>query len=55
MAEAEQRILNSALKACNGKVSDAARQLGIGRATFYKRLIALRGESPKGDLSPNRE
>jgi transcriptional regulator with PAS, ATPase and Fis domain len=37
VAEAERRILESALKACNGNVVEAARRLGIGRATFYRK------------------
>ena len=53
MAEAERQILDSALKACKGKVAEAARQLGIGRATFYKRMIAVHGQSPNRDLSLN--
>ena len=52
MAEAEWQVLDSALKACKGKVAEAARQLGIGRATFYKRRIALKGKSPNRDMSP---
>ena len=43
MAEAERRILESALRASQGKVVDAARRLGIGRATFYKRMTAVAG------------
>jgi transcriptional regulator of acetoin/glycerol metabolism len=45
MGEAERRILEAALTACNGKVVDAARRLGIGRATFYKRMTALQRPS----------
>jgi len=41
MAVAERQILQSALSASQGKVVDAARRLGIGRATFYKRMNAL--------------
>jgi transcriptional regulator of acetoin/glycerol metabolism len=52
MAEAERRILESALSACNGRVVEAARSLGIGRATFYKRMAALHSLSPNRDLSP---
>jgi DNA-binding NtrC family response regulator len=52
MAEAERRILKAALAACHGKVVEAARSLGIGRATFYKRMAALRLLSPDGDGSP---
>ena len=47
MAETERRLLASALQACGGKVVDAARRLGIGRATFYKRMAALKRESRK--------
>ena len=46
MAEAERQILDLALKAANGKVVEAARCLGIGRATFYKRMSALQKMSP---------
>jgi transcriptional regulator with PAS, ATPase and Fis domain len=46
MAEAERRILEEALRAANGKVAEAARRLGIGRATFYKRMHALGPASP---------
>jgi transcriptional regulator with PAS, ATPase and Fis domain len=53
MGEAERRILEAALTACNGKVVEAARRLGIGRATFYKRMTALQRPSPKGDVSPD--
>jgi transcriptional regulator with PAS, ATPase and Fis domain len=47
MAEAERRILGAALKDANGKVVEAARRLGIGRATFYKRMTSLGGSAPK--------
>ena len=53
MAQAERQILESALRACNGKVVEAARRLGIGRATFYKRMIALQRLSPMRDSSPD--
>jgi transcriptional regulator with PAS, ATPase and Fis domain len=55
MAQAERQILEAALSACNGKVVEAARRLGIGRATFYKRMTALQRLSLKGDLSPKRD
>ena len=55
MAEAERLVLDSALKACHGNVVEAARRLGIGRATFYKRRSALRMESPNRDASLNRD
>jgi transcriptional regulator with PAS, ATPase and Fis domain len=38
VAEAEHRILASALEDCHGNVAEAARRLGIGRATFYRRM-----------------
>jgi len=41
MDEAERRLLRAALRTAHGKVADAARTLGIGRATLYKRLTAL--------------
>jgi len=49
MAEAERRILRSALRVAEGKVVLAARNLGMGRATFYKRMQALREVSPFGE------
>ena len=51
MAKAEQRILESALEACHGRVADAARRLGIGRATFYRRMTAFHQEATNRDLS----
>jgi transcriptional regulator of acetoin/glycerol metabolism len=47
MAEAERGILEAALASAGGKVVEAARHLGIGRATFYKRMSALQQLSPK--------
>ena len=47
MAEAERRILDAALAKAGGKVVEAARRLGMGRATFYKRMSALQRLSPK--------
>jgi transcriptional regulator with PAS, ATPase and Fis domain len=52
MAQAERRILEAALGACGGRVAEAARRLGIGRATFYKRMVVLQRLSPKSDTSP---
>jgi transcriptional regulator with PAS, ATPase and Fis domain len=46
MAEAERQILEAALDAAHGKVVEAARRLGMGRATFYKRMSALQRSSP---------
>ena len=41
MADFEHQLLQQAMDACHGRVSEAARQLGIGRATLYKKLAAL--------------
>lgn len=37
----ERQFLADALAACDGKVTDAAARIGIGRATLYKKLAAL--------------
>jgi len=55
MAQAERQILESALAASAGKVAEAARRLGIGRATFYKRMVAMQRLSPKRDGSHDGE
>jgi transcriptional regulator of acetoin/glycerol metabolism len=41
MAHYEVQLLRQALQACQGHVPSAARQLGMGRATLYKKLAAL--------------
>ena len=38
MADAERRALRDALDACDGNLTAAARRLGIGRATLYRKL-----------------
>lgn len=38
MADAERRALTEALDACGGNLTAAARRLGIGRATLYRKL-----------------
>jgi len=40
-AEWERGFLSDALVACNGRVTEAAARIGIGRATFYKKIAAL--------------
>jgi transcriptional regulator with PAS, ATPase and Fis domain len=52
MAEAEHRILESTLKACDGKVAEAARRLGIGRATFYRRMTEFRNATQDHYAAP---
>jgi len=45
VAEAERRILETALKACHGKAADAAQRLRMSRATFYRRMAELQASS----------
>ena len=40
MAAFERRFLTDALQACNGHVAQAAANLGMGRATLYKKIAA---------------
>lgn len=39
LADAERRAVQDALEICGGNVSAAAKRLGIGRATFYRKLM----------------
>jgi len=45
VAQAERGILTAALQACNGRAADAARRLGMSRATFYRRMGELQAAS----------
>jgi transcriptional regulator with PAS, ATPase and Fis domain len=40
MAAFEKRFLDEALRACNGRVTEAAARIGMGRATLYKKIAA---------------
>jgi DNA-binding NtrC family response regulator len=57
VAEAERKILESTLAICHGNVAAAARRLGIGRATLYRRMTCFQrvsqgpGASKSWDLS----
>ena len=51
LAEAEKRILEGALKAAQGKAVEAARRLGMSRATFYRRMNDLQARSQTWDVS----
>jgi DNA-binding NtrC family response regulator len=42
--DAEQEAIRKALARCNGKMAEAAKSLGIGRTTLYRRLKTLRPE-----------
>ena len=42
----ERQLLRDALDRCAGNVPQAARQLGLGRSTLYKKLVALGIQSP---------
>ena len=35
------KVIAVALEACGGNVVHAARQLGLGRSTLYKKMVAL--------------
>jgi DNA-binding NtrC family response regulator len=41
MAGFEKRFLAEALRASGGRVAEAAQRIGIGRATMYKKIVAL--------------
>ncbi|MFN3984095.1 MAG: sigma-54 interaction domain-containing protein [Rhodocyclaceae bacterium] len=41
MTDFERRLISEALAHCGGRVTEAARQLRIGRATLYKKMAAL--------------
>ncbi|MBS7601115.1 sigma 54-interacting transcriptional regulator [Pseudomonas sp. RC2C2] len=40
-ADFERQLLENTLARCAGNVPEAARQLGLGRSTLYKKLLAL--------------
>ncbi|SEJ87149.1 sigma-54 interaction domain-containing protein [Paraburkholderia diazotrophica] len=40
MAAFEKRFICDALRACNGRVTEAATRIGMGRATLYKKIAA---------------
>ncbi|QXI26652.1 sigma-54 interaction domain-containing protein [Pseudomonas vanderleydeniana] len=37
----ERQLIETTLAQCGGKVVEAARQLGLGRSTLYKKMVAL--------------
>jgi transcriptional regulator with PAS, ATPase and Fis domain len=41
LAEFERRVIREALQSTGGKVPEAAKLLGLGRATLYKKLVSL--------------
>ncbi|MFB9066563.1 sigma 54-interacting transcriptional regulator [Pseudofulvimonas gallinarii] len=46
LAEAERQVIAGTLAQCGGRVTEAARRLGISRATLYRRLEQLGMEPP---------
>jgi DNA-binding NtrC family response regulator len=38
MAAFERRFIDEALRACQGRVTEAAARIGMGRATLYKKI-----------------
>ncbi|EUC18395.1 UNVERIFIED_ORG: transcriptional regulator with PAS, ATPase and Fis domain [Burkholderia sp. CF145] len=40
MAAFEKRFIDEALRACEGRVTEAAARIGMGRATLYKKIAA---------------
>ena len=38
LAEAEQQLIQEALEYCDGNVVEAAKVLGVGKDTIYRRL-----------------
>ena len=37
----DRQVIAAALKACEGNVVEAAKRLGLGRSTLYKKMVAL--------------
>ncbi|MGE3852138.1 MAG: sigma-54 dependent transcriptional regulator, partial [Planctomycetota bacterium] len=48
LADLDVAVMKRALEVCGGNVTRAAKQLGIGRATLYRRLYADRGQVDDG-------
>ena len=42
LEDTERRVLEAAMAACHGNMAEAARRLGIGRTTLYRRMTGLR-------------
>ncbi|MBU6494681.1 MAG: sigma 54-interacting transcriptional regulator [Burkholderiales bacterium] len=47
MVRFERGLIEDALRECGGKVTEAARRLGIGRATLYKKMSQLGIAAPR--------
>jgi transcriptional regulator of acetoin/glycerol metabolism len=49
LRDLERRAIARALEVSGGSVGKAAKLLGIGRATLYRRLSEQRGEAPEAE------
>ena len=54
-AEFEKRTLETALRAADGQIAEAARMLRISRATFYKKLAKFDLATPAAPVQPARQ
>jgi transcriptional regulator with PAS, ATPase and Fis domain len=54
-AEFEKRTLETALRAADGQIAEAARMLRISRATFYKKLAKFDLATPASPVQPARQ
>jgi transcriptional regulator with PAS, ATPase and Fis domain len=48
LSQFERALIGNALAESGGRVVDAARRLGIGRATLYKKMTSLGVQNPRG-------
>jgi len=51
LADFERKLIRRTLAACGGRVVPAARRLGLGRATLYKKMAVLGLSAPGSDTA----